>query len=104
MTNRRSAKTKYLVQAKLRTSDKQFYSKKEDRLIIKMRNQEGNSTKMIAEELSNKFGIDRTPASVHHRVLNILRFLKTLDEYDYVENSFLISRRELESRKERVFS
>lgn len=103
--NGRLRKPKYLVQAKMRTTDKRFYSKAEDRFIIKQRNQEdGISTKQIAEELSDRFGTERTSASVHHRILNVLRFLKTLEEYDYIEHCFLIPKRELAGRKERILS
>lgn len=106
MTNNRKPRApRYLVQARIRTTDKHFYSKKEDRLIIKMRNTENRtSTKKIAEELRNRFGTDRTSASVHHRILNVLRFLRTLDEYDYNEHCFLVPREEIETRKERILS
>lgn len=106
MTNNRKPRVpRYLVQARMRTTDKHFYSKKEDKLIIKMRNAEnGTSTKTIAEELKNRFGTDRTSASVHHRILNVLRFLRTLDEYNYDEHCFLIPRREIEVRRERILS
>ena len=75
------------------SKDKKPYTKKEDQTIIKLKKAK-KSVKEIAAKLPG-----RSANGVRARILNTLRLLSSLDEYDYEKGRINVSKTVLNERR-----